>query len=765
MLYRPPMVPHERFVADPPALPVPRPGDAGPAAVTRADLVEVTDRGIELKAATATGEPLTASITASAAGVLRVRLGARPDATTRAARAITLVHPDPDATAQVTVADDHVVVASGPLRAHLSLDPWHLRFLDDSGRLLTEQDRGHVDISGRCRTLPFGRSTVEGTTAYHESLALAADERLGGLGERFTPFDLRGRRVRMWNFDAFGAESDRAYKNVPLYVSSRGYGLLLDTGSPAEFDMGQSTHSCVQLVVPDDVLDYHVIAGPGPREVLDRFTTLTCRPSLPPKWALGAWISSGFVHDTQQRVLERARTIRERGIPCDVLHLDCYWQAEGHWSDLDWDREAFPDPEQMLADLAELGFRVCLWINPYISHLSPHYTHAVERGYFLRRSSGEVYLADAWHGSHPPVGIVDFTNPEAAEWYASRLRPLLQQGVAVFKTDFGEGVPADAVAANGMTGTELHNVYTLLFNDVVAETTREVRGHDLVWARSSYLGGQRHSAQWSGDSQCSFPAMAATLRGGLSHGLSGVPFWSHDAGGFNGTPDTVLYARWAQFGAFSPLVRFHGTTTREPWRFAPEAEEAARQALLLRYRLMPYLYSAAAVSARTGTPLMRALCVDHPDDPLSWQAELEYLLGPDLLVAPVCGPEGVRDVYLPPGRWVDYWSGRVHDGGRSVRLHSPLDRFPLFVRLGALIPVAEAATTVADGPFSSITLVSWGGQGRRTVLTDVDGDTVVTAVREGDTLRVTVDGPAPVTGVEIVPVHGLTPPEHVELHR
>ncbi|TDQ50774.1 TIM-barrel domain-containing protein [Actinorugispora endophytica] len=765
MLYRPPMAPRELFVADPPPLPVPGYGAPGPSSVVRAEPVEVTDRGVELKAVTTSEETLTVRVTASAHGVVRVRLGSGPDAETRAAKAVALVRSDPDAPVEVSADADRIVVATGPLRAEITLDPWHLRFTDDSGRLLTEQDRGHVDISGRLRTLPFGRSTVDGATAYHESLAAAADERFSGLGERFTPLDLRGRRALMWNFDAFGAESDRSYKNVPLYVSSRGYGLLVDTGSPAEFDMGQSTHSCVQVVVPDDLLDYHVIAGPGPREVLNRFNALTSRPALPPKWAFGTWISSGFVRDTQERVMERARTIRERGIPCDVLHLDCYWQAEGHWSDLDWDPRAFPDPARMLADLDAMGFRVCLWINPYVSHRSPHFAEAAERGYFLRDASGGTYVADAWHGSHPAVGIVDFTDPEAAAWYTGRLRPLLEQGVAVFKTDFGEGVPADAVAANGMTGTDLHNVYTLLFNDAVAAVTREVNGHDLVWARSSYLGGQRHSAQWSGDSQCSFPAMAATLRGGLSHGLSGVPFWSHDAGGFNGTPDTDLYVRWAQFGAFSPLVRFHGTTTREPWHFAPEVEAAVVEALRLRYRLMPYLYSAAVESARTGVPLMRALCVDYADDPLSWRAELEYLLGPDLLVAPVCSPEGVRDVYLPPGRWVDHWSGRVHEGGRSVRLHPRLEQVPLFVRLGALVPVAPRAETVPDGPSGPLTLVSWGGLGRRAVIRDVDGDTVVTAVREDATLRVHADGPARITGVEIVPVHGLTPPEQVELHR
>jgi alpha-D-xyloside xylohydrolase len=445
--------------------------------------------------------------------------------------------------------------------------------------------------------------------------------------------------------------------------------------------------------------------------------------------------------DTQEKVLDRARRLRERGIPSDVLHLDCYWQVAGHWSDMRWDADNFPDAAGMLRTLADQGFKVCLWTNPYISHGSPTFTEAAEAGYFLRRADGSAYVADVWHGSYPACGIVDFTNPAAVAWFVRLLRPLLEQGVAAFKTDFAEGVPADAVAHNGMTGTELHNVYTLLYNDTVSAVTRDVAGHGLVWARSSYLGGQRHSAQWGGDVNATYPAMGSTLRGGLSHGLSGVPFWSHDAGGFHGTPTPDLYVRWAQFAALSPLVRFHGTTSRLPWDFPSDAERLVVEALRLRYRLMPYIYSCAVESSRTGIPLMRALLVDHPHDPAAWGAELEYLLGPDLLVAPMHDPSGERDVYLPAGRWVDHWTGETYEGGRYLRVTAPLERIPLFVRHGALVPVLSDQDTVDEGPFDGVTVVSWGGTDARTVVRDVDGDTELVAVREGDTLRVTREGP------------------------
>ncbi|WP_066374489.1 TIM-barrel domain-containing protein [Herbidospora mongoliensis] len=751
MPYRPPLIAREYFVADPPELPVRRHGEGGLARLARAEVVATDGSGVTLKGVTSTEESLVVQVSAAGDGIIRVKLSEQADARTRSARALKLTRPV-ESPAEVTIGDETVVVDAGAVRAEIRLNPWNLRFTDPSGRTLTEQDPGRPDISGRLRTLPFGRSQTDGVTvAYHETFLVPADEAFTGFGESFTPLDKRGQRPLMWNFDAFGAESQRAYKNVPFYLSSRGYGIVVDSGMPVEFDMCQSTHSDVQIVVPDDLIDYYVLGGPKPADVLRRLHALTGPAVLPPKWALGSWISSGFFRDSQERVLDRARKIRERGIPCDVLHLDTFWQIDGHWSDLRWDRDAFPDPEGMLSQLDEQGFKVCLWMNPYISHLSPCFEEAASSGYLLLTRDGEAYVADAWHGSYPACGIVDFTNPAARTWFRALLKGLLEQGVQVFKTDFAEGVPANAVAYNGMTGTELHNVYSLMFNDLVAEVTREVAGHGLVWARSSYLGGQRHPAQWSGDVDATYPAMGSTIRGGLSHGLSGIAFWSHDAGGFTGTPTPDLFVRWAQFGALSPLVRFHGTTSREPWEFPEHAERGAVEALRLRYRLMPYLYSTAIEAVETGLPIMRALCVDQPNDPVSWQADLEYLLGPDLLVAPMTAADGTRDVYLPSGTWVDHWTGEHLTGGRHIRVSPPLDRIPLYGRLGALIPTtATAGVTVTDSPEISLLVYGLPDGESRTVVRDDDGETVVTAVHDRGRLVVRAEGPKTVVQVEIV---------------
>lgn len=783
MAYHPPLLPRETFVADPP--PLPGPGQTDPAVVTRASLLSTGRHGVELRAHTDTGRAMDIRVTVAGDGVIRVRLAADPPPPASPPRR-PLVTPDPSGSGRVLVAEDTVRVNAGGLWAELTLDPWRLRFLDESGRVLLEQEPGQVDISGRRRTLPFGCSSMDGVVvAHHDSFWAGADERFVGFGEQFTRLDKRGQRLLMWNFDAFGAESGRSHKCVPFYQSSRGYGLLVDTATPAEFDLCQATHSSVQVVVPDSVLDYYVLAGPTPAQVLARYHRLTGLPALPPKWAFGTWISSGFAADTQQQVLDRAARIRELGIPCDVLHLDCYWQEPGTWSHLRWDRSAFPEPEQMLAELGRQGFRVSLWINPYLSHRSAAFTEAAEAGYLLRRPGGQVYVADVWHGSHPACGILDLTNPAAADWYARRLRELLKQGVAVFKTDFGEGVPADAVAHNGMTGARLHNIYPLLFNDLVSDLTREVTGHGLVWARSSYLGGQRHSAQWSGDPISSYPSMASTLRGGLSYALSGMPFWSHDVGGFHGPPTDDLYVRWAQFGALSPLVRLHGTTTRLPWDFPAATRDAAIAALRLRHRLLPYLYTTAVTAAATGTPMLRPLLFDTPDDPSAWSEELAYRLGPDLLVAPMTDRGGTRMVYLPAGEpggepgsepggeplpdgsgsgvgpgaaWIDWWSGEVHPGGQWLRVSHRLDRVPLFVRYGALLPLAPVGARVGDEPFAELTLRSFGATSASTVVQDVDGATRITGTRDRETYLVTVSGPASVGRVEFAEVAGVDLP-------
>lgn len=766
MAFQEPLTPFVVHVADPPQLPIRKPADPPASRVVRAEVREKHDAGISLLALTSDDRPLHLDVTAAAPGVVRVRLSKEPDGVTRSTPAITLVHPRADASARVEIQDGSVIVDVDGVIARISLDPWHLEFVDGSGRLLLAENTDESDISHRLRVLPLGRSYGDDgkTIAYHETFSARTDEHFFGLGEKFTELDKRGQRIVSWNYDAFSSESERSYKNVPFYVSSRGYGVLVNSGLATEFDLCHSTHSCVQIIAPDDALDYFVIGGPELPDVLDRYHQLTGRPQVPPLWALGTWISTGFVRIDQDQTVAVARRIREQAIPCDVLHLDAYWQKHGLWSHMKWDAELFPEPRRMFAELTELGFRSCLWINPYISVETEVFAEGDAQGYFLKRTDGTTYIADVWHGAQSVCGITDFTNPEACAWFQDLLRPLLEEGAWLFKTDFGEGVPVDAVASNGMSGEALHNVYSLLFNDVVADVTEAVHGHRVVWARSSFTGGQRHCGQWAGDNNTTFPAMASTLRGGLSYALSGMPFWSHDVGGFTGSPSPEVYVRSAQFGAFSPLMRFHGTSSRFPWDFAPEIAATVVETLRMRYRLMPYIHSAVVEACTKALPVMRPLVLNARDEPGTWSADLEYLFGPDLLVAPITDSSGERHVYLPEGRWIDYWDAAVHEGGRHLKVIQELERLPLFVRMDALIPTAEPGERLGDEPFTEVGLESWGTGDARGIAHGLGEPTEFHLRRSGDEVALTSNGPMRVTKLALRILDGVARPSLVSIN-
>ncbi|MEU4768128.1 TIM-barrel domain-containing protein [Actinosynnema sp. NPDC023794] len=757
MPYTPPLTPFINHVADPLDLPSRAPGDPGAARVVRATVLESGNGQVTMRAETSAGDHLFAAVTATDDSVVRVRLAPTAEVRTRSQPAIALVEERVARGASVTVDDGLVTVDAGGLVAEIRLDPWHLSFRDASGRVLVAQNGDASDVSYRLRVLPFGRSTTgDGQViAYHETFTAEPDEHFFGLGEKFTAFDKRGQRVVSWNYDAFSSESERSYKNVPFYISSRGYGVLVNSGMATEFDLCHSIHTCAQIITPDDLLDYFVIAGPQVPDILRRYHRLTGAPQVPPKWALGTWMSNGFVRSDQERTLDVARRIRERNLPCDVLHIDAYWQRHGLWSHMEWDAEQFPDPKKLFTGLDELGFRTCLWMNPYVSVETEVFAEGDAKGYFLKRPDGSTYVADVWHGWQAACGITDFTNPAATAWFQELLQPLLDQGATLFKTDFGEGVPVDAVAANGLTGEALHNVYSLLFNDAVVDITERVAGHRVVWARSSFTGGQRHCGQWAGDTNATYPALASTLRGGLSYALSGVPYWSHDVGGFTGAPTADVFVRSAQFGAFSPLLRFHGNETRFPWDFPAEAEALVAEALRLRYRLMPYLYSAVVAAAETAVPVLRPLVAEGLDDPGAWSADLEYLWGPDMLVAPAINQEGQRTLYLPHGDWVDYWTGEVHAGGVHLRTRKPLGQIPLYVRRGALIPMVQPEDRVGDGPFDDLVLSYWGDADAHTVVRDEGPSTEVRVTRDAaGRVDVVTNGPAAVRGLVIPPIAG-----------
>jgi alpha-D-xyloside xylohydrolase len=596
------------------------------------------------------------------------------------------------------VRREHILeLSSGNVVVEVRLDPFAM--VVRASDLALVEDHETVDPSGQLVVLPLGFTPlVTGGVAFHETYLAEPDEHFYGLGEKFTAFDKRGQLVTCWNHDALGCATEQSYKNVPFVVSSRGYAVFVDTVDAVRFDMCHSSQGSWSIVVPDDELDYYLMVG-DPRSCLTQYQELVGGPSLPPHWAFGAWVSSGFARDDADGVRARVEALETHDVPCDVLHLDTYWQRFGRWSDMQWDEEMFPDPPALLADVHDSGMRVSLWINPYIGVESPLFAQGAERGFFLRAADGSAWVGSLWGDYHPPVAVVDFTNPEAAAWWADLVRARIADGADVLKTDFGEAIPVDAVACDGTTGDRLHNRYALLYNDAAVAAMRSAGiERPVVWARSTWAGGQRHVAQWSGDSSSTWQDLAATLRAGLSMAMSGHSFWSHDIGGFIGDPTPELYVRWAQFGLLSPLSRFHGVTSRLPWDFGEEALALVRDAAKLRIRLHPYLYAAAWDAVATGAPIMSPMVLDHPGSPDAQAADLQYLLGRDVLVAPCYGPGGRRWVWLPPGDWLAFSGGEVRSGPGWVRADVALAEIPAYVRVGAALATIDPGRRVGERP-------------------------------------------------------------------
>lgn len=669
---------------------------------------------LKLQAATPLGARFATEVgrldaTCYAPGIIRLRFTAGPadDGPAGHRPDYGLLAAGPDALHVKFTADGGLYrLESGAMSLDLAPDPVRLRLSDNGRGLLASTGDGH--IRGGLRLPPIALDQdAQGEPAWVVALGLRSDEPIYGLGEKFGPLNHRGQLIVSWNEDAWGVNSELSYKNIPFAWSPSGWGVFVHTTARVEHGVGypQWSHRSYVVRVDDPTLDLFLLAAPTPAAILERFTYLTGRAPVPPRWSLGVWMSRCY-YRTADEAMEVARQLRKRSIPCDVLVLDgrAWLKVETRFG-FEWDEERYPDPGSFIRDLKSLNFRLCLWEYPYVSVHNPLFTKLAEKGYLLRNAGGDpyVYVWDpAPFGSLltplPPSGMVDFTHPDAYAWYRDAHQALFAQGVDVMKTDFGEQIPIDAQASNGETGRRLHNVYPLLHNRCVYEASeRHARGGALVWGRSGWTGSQRYPIQWGGDPQADWEGLAASIRGGLSWGMSGAPFHSHDIGGFYGPqPDPELYVRWVQAGVMASHTRFHGTTPREPWHFGEEAEQIVREWLLWRYRLLPHLEACALEAHRTGMPVMRAMPLAFPDDPPAWRFEEQYLLGPSLLVAPVLAPGGTVRVYLPAGGWYDIVSGERLEGPRTIERTVPLKEMPIYGREGFILPLGRAVQHTAE---------------------------------------------------------------------
>ncbi|WP_194420248.1 alpha-xylosidase [Microbacterium abyssi] len=639
---------------------------------------------------------------------------------------------DPTSAAGVASLDaSGGTLASGDLVARIAAgEGWNLSF-ERAGTVLTTAEEKSVALLDVAESVALDgqledqlrRHRGGGSQRYlHQQLNLGVGELVYGLGERFGPLVKNGQSIETWNADG-GTSSEQAYKNVPFYLTNRGYGVLVDHPGHVSFEVGSENVERVQFAVAGERLQYYIVSGDTQRDVLERYTALTGRPALPPAWSFGTWLSTSFTTDyDEQTVNSFIDGFAERDLPLSVFHFDCFWMREFNWCDFEWDPRVFPDPEGMLRRLHERDLKVSVWVNPYIGQRSPLFAEAAGQGFLLQRSDGTVWQWDMWQAG---MGIVDFTNPDARRWYQDKLRALAAQGVDTFKTDFGERVPLDVRWHDGSDPEGMHNRFAQLYNEAVFEVLQEREGQDaVVFARSATVGGHRFPVHWGGDSASTFASMAESLRGGLSLAFGGFGFWSHDIGGFEGTPDPAVFKRWVAFGFLSSHSRFHGSRSyRVPWAFDEEAVDVTRVFSKLKMRLMPYLYQRGVEAAQTGTPLMRPMQLEFPDDPSVAYLDRQYMLGGDLLVAPVFSETGEVEFYLPEGEWTSLLTGERVTGGRWLRETHGYQSLPLYVRPGAVLPWGARDDRPDYDYHDGLQLrVFPGGAGRRSItVTSPDG--------------------------------------------
>jgi alpha-D-xyloside xylohydrolase len=577
----------------------------------------------------------------------------------------------------------------------VSVKPWKVAFYDAKGKLLTQTNH-HIDNAETTYTpiMPFAfvRRASDYSRSVNAAFSLEPGEKIFGCGESYTEFNKRGQKVVLCTDDANGIQNETMYKPIPFFLSSRGYGMFMHTSTPITCDFGKYFSGVNSLMIGDEALDLFIFLG-EPKDVLDEYTNLTGKAAMPPLWSFGFWMSR-ITYFSEKEGREVAKKLRDNKIPSDVIHFDTGWFETDWQCDYQFSPSRFEDAGKMIKDLKKQGFETCLWQLPYFVPKNKLFKEIIDKELYVKNSKGNLTYEDA---------VLDFSNPKTVEWYQEKIGGLLKLGVGAIKVDFGEAAPYNGIYASGKTGFYEHNLYPLRYNKAVADITKEIKGEQIMWARSTWAGSQRYPVHWGGDPANTNSAMAASLRGGLSIGLSGFSFWSHDIGGFVLKTPEDIYRRWTPFGMLTSHVRSHGAPPTEPWEYGKSFMDAFRKAANMRYQLMPYIYAQAKKCTETGLPMMRALFIEYPDDPGSWLIDNEYFFGSDILVAPLFEEVQERDVYLPPGTWIEYQTGKSYKGGWH-KIKAGEIPIVMLVKEGSVIPQIKLAQSTKQMDWSKLEL-------------------------------------------------------------
>lgn len=581
--------------------------------------------------------------------------------------------------------ENDITVHNGSMKAVITKDPFTISFFRNDRLITKSSEKDLALMKTAWQGLAYDNGD-EQDTYIRQMLSIGVGELIYGMGERFTPFVKNGQTVDIWNADG-GTSTEQSYKNIPFFISNKGYGVFVNHPESVSFEVATEMVTKTQFSVKGGYLDYFIMSGDTMKDVLERYTDITGKPSLPAPWTFGLWLSTSFTTSYDEAtVMSFIDGMLDRGIPLRTFHFDCFWMKEFHWTDFVWDKDVFPDPKGLISRIKKKGLNVCVWINSYIAEKSALFKEGMEKGYFIKRKNGKTWQWDMWQ---PGLAIVDFTNPDAYKWYQDKLAMMLDYGVDCFKTDFGERIPTeDVVFYDGTDPEKMHNYYTYLYNKCVYELLEKKRGKGeaVLFARSATAGGQKFPVHWGGDCWSDYESMEESLRGGLSLLMSGFGYWAHDIGGFENTSTADVYKRWVAFGLLSSHSRLHGSSSyRVPWVYDEEAVDVVRFFTKLKARLMPYLYANAIHTSKTGIPMMRSMVLEFTEDKNCHYLDKQYMMGDSLLVAPVFNDESIAEYYLPEGNWTNFFTGKKRKGGKWYTEKVGYLDIPLWVRENSAI--------------------------------------------------------------------------------